>query len=187
MKRRSNPKYRNWNNPLGYSKLEFGTEARFEQFVADFVESPRTVSTYALEVSHVYSMTGILWGLTQAKGYRTQNPPRLTAYLPTLHKLDETFPDLVNSHCNGVPHMKTFRAKYDHVTSGDPYNFYAAAKGAWRKQEGKYARALCALHALDYACFDDIPVGTLCRSVFEDESFIDYLEYWLVTTQNKTK
>lgn len=184
MRRRSNPKYKKWNNPLEYSKLGNGTEARFKQFVSDFVESPLTMSTYALEVSHAYSMTGILWGLTQAKWYPTKDLPRLTAYLPTLNNLDEAFPNLINSHCEGVPQLKTFREKYEHVTSGDPHNFYAAAKNVWRKQEGKYGRALCALHALDYACFDDIPVGDLCRSVFEDGQFIDYLEYWLA--QNKT-
>ena len=50
------------------------------------------------------------------------------------------------------------------------YNFYSAAKTSW-KEQGKVSRALCALHALDYACFDDIPVPALCQEVYSSDAF----------------
>ena len=55
-----------------------------------------------------------------------------------------------------------------HVSSQDEFGLYKAAKNVW-KFGGKESKALCALHAFDYACFDDIlPDGIpqLCSEVY---------------------
>ena len=45
---------------------------------------------------------------------------------------------------------------------------------AW-ELEGATSRALCIIHALDYACFDSIPIPILCQRVYADEDFSEKL------------
>ena len=73
-----------------------------------------------------------------------------------------------------MPKLDSFRRKSVHESQLDPDNNYAAAKLSWERQ-GKVSRALCALHALDYACFDDIPVPGLCQSLYSSDRFRDHL------------
>ena len=46
----------------------------------------------------------------------------------------------------------------------DPYGTYAAAKDVWRRG-GTTAKALCALLAMDYACFDELALPDVCLDV----------------------
>jgi len=43
------------------------------------------------------------------------------------------------------------------------------------KAGGNTARALCAIRALDYACFDEVPVPAVCRDVFSTVRFLQTL------------
>jgi len=70
-----------------------------------------------------------------------------------------------------------------HDSSKDKYGTYAAAKNVWKKG-GTLARALCFIHAIDYACFygnsnGDIMNGSsygmeipkVCRDAYASDSF----------------
>ena len=128
-------------------------------------------------------MVGVLWGLKEnAAGNETLS---LTAYLSTLKNLDEEFPKLVNTYCTGVPPMDTSQIKFEHPSSSDPYNFYHAARTSWARSNSNNSsedgvstsRALCAIHMLDYACYEDIPIPHVCQSVYDDEQFVTHLIY----------
>ena len=116
-------------------------------------------------------MTGILWGLKRLQGCHGKDvAPNLTSYLPSLTNLDTEFPKLLNETCSGLPPFDSFKERIVHASQSDKFNFYSAAKQAW-KHQGNVSRALCAIHALDYACFDDIPVPTLCQEVYSKSLF----------------
>jgi hypothetical protein len=69
-----------------------------------------------------------------------------------------------------------------HKSSEDGYGTYKAARDVW-KRGGPVARALCALHAMDYACFaaneDDVDgrprlrLPDLCRDVYASQHFVE--------------
>jgi len=156
-----------------------GTVAQFEKFVSDFIGGPVSNQIYRsrmeeLEIAHLYSMSGALWGLKKLKECHGKEAPSLTAYLPSLHDLNTEFPKMVQRHCTGLPHFDTFAKEAIHESQSDKYNFRASAKMAW-EFEGATSRALCIIHALDYACFDSIPIPTLCQSVYADEEFLEKL------------
>ena len=57
------------------------------------------------------------------------------------------------------------------MTSEDEYGFYNAAKRVWKNQD-KISRALCAIHTLDYACFDKLPIPDfVCQSLYTSNRF----------------
>jgi hypothetical protein len=63
-----------------------------------------------------------------------------------------------------------------HESSKDGYGTYQAAKNVWHTG-GPTARALCALHAMDYACFGD-GLGfppRVCRDVYSSKHFVNRL------------
>ena len=64
----------------------------------------------------------------------------------------------------------------------------ATAEQVWR-EEGATSRALCAIHALDYACFTRVPVSDICQSVSTDAMFRNKLLEAATTSQvtNATK
>jgi len=43
-------------------------------------------------------------------------------------------------------------------SSLDHFGFYAAAKRVW-KEQGRTSRALCAIHLINYLCWQDLPDG----------------------------
>ncbi|KAL7526812.1 hypothetical protein ACHAWF_004780 [Thalassiosira exigua] len=146
-----------------YSRFANGTSARFEQYVADLIGS--ALSPYGNQIKHVFSMTGILRLLNWKQ-------LKLTAYLPTLKNLGEEFPKFLNNTCPGLPPdaYKQFPIKTHHHSQSDPYGFYAAAKRVV-KENKSISKALCAIHAVDYACFDAIPVPEVCQGVFGSQQF----------------
>lgn len=153
-------------HPHLYVRYQHGTKQHFEQFVADFLGGWKPAGINH-EHHHVYSMTGWLYKLAKSD-------LKLSAYLPTLSNLTETFPKFLVNSCTGVPKIirnKSLQQVTRHASQADSFGFYKAAKEVWR-EEGPTARALCALHAIDYACFDDLPdIPNICKQVFVSVAF----------------
>ena len=162
-----------------------GSVERFEQFVADLVTCPVgknlpgvLVEDFpnTLEMEHVYSMSSILRLI--AEDPYIDNSNINFHYLPSLANLNELWGPFVLFSC---PHafsnetkakfvttpMVTESAK--HFSSDDPLGTYKAAKMAM-KQEGPVSKALCALHLMDYACWQNLPDGVpkVCMDLYMD-------------------
>ena len=121
-------------------------------------------------------MTGILYELHRLNGVffgGINSNWTLTGYLPSLVNLSSTFPKLLLDNCPGMPPEidQAFQKPLHHSSEKDEYGFYRAAKQIWN-EGGNAARALCALHALDYACFDRITIPDLCMQVFTKKEFL---------------
>ena len=163
-----------------YERYENGTDSRFERYVAEFVWGASTAKVYPSlpfsNIFHSFSQSGVLWRLKEQRDIMGVNAPQLTAYIPTLFNISATFPNLIATNCPGFEEEfnRPFPKQFDHESQKDEFGFYAAAKRVWGKQEST-SRALCALHLMDYACFDLIPIPELCQNVFSDSGFMDRL------------
>mmetsp|Transcript_10332 Transcript_10332/g.15531 ORF Transcript_10332/g.15531 Transcript_10332/m.15531 type:complete len:188 (+) Transcript_10332:166-729(+) len=165
--------------PLLFTRYDLGSTQRFAQFVADFLGGPSHYGWFSIEVElpHLYSMTGILYEQQRINHCHGTNLT-LTAYLPSLSNLKYTFPKLLKDTCDvpaaGLPPelLEPYELEYNHGSQlmASTYGFVKAGKEIWA-QGGDTARALCALHVLDYACYDAIPVPALCKRVFAHEDF----------------
>ncbi|KAL7431139.1 hypothetical protein ACHAXM_002590 [Skeletonema potamos] len=170
----------NTNGKKPYTRYRNGTDARFERYVSDFIWGAASNDVYpSLPLSnifHTFSQTGVLWNLKEQVDLVSLNAPRLTAYLPSILNVSAAFPNLVATNCPGFEEefKYPFTKEFGHPSSLDEFGFYAAAKRVWSKQDST-SRALCALHLMDYACFDLIPIPYLCQDVFSDASFQDRL------------
>ena len=166
-----------------------GAPLILNSFVRDFVGGPVSSGVYQghqqlLEISHLYSPSGILWGLNfLLRDCMGELAPRLTAYLPSLQNIDIEFPNMIQRHCS-VPQFDPFEKQANHISQADSYNYHAYAKQVWM-EENATSRALCAIHALDYACFDDIPVPDICQSVYTDAIFRGKLLEAATTSQSE--
>lgn len=169
-------------HPNHFARFENGTDVRFEQFVADFVGGAASSSHVFPSIPehniyHVFSMTGVLWWMKRQRDTLAAEglmAPSLH-YLPTINDLDNEFPKFLSRTCHGLPLEATKRWNLklgDHESRLDYYGFYSSAKRVWAKQLAT-SRALCAIHALDYACFDLVPVPMLCLSLFVSDRFHD--------------
>lgn len=159
-------------NPVNFERFEFGTEARFEQFVVDFLNGPRRdmLFDYWNNLYHMFSMTGVLTRFNQL--YKR----KLTGYLPSVTNLEENYPAFLKETCPGVLPENAYRPwkKEDrivHVSEADESGFHAAANSVW-ESGGRTSRALCLIHAIDYACFDKIPVSYFCKKVYSSDNFV---------------
>mmetsp|Transcript_3169 Transcript_3169/g.6900 ORF Transcript_3169/g.6900 Transcript_3169/m.6900 type:complete len:392 (+) Transcript_3169:184-1359(+) len=161
LKKRSAP------NPLNFERFVFGDEKRFEQFIVDILTSPGDVLEDNL--SHMYSMTGILSGLYKA--YKRN----LDAYLPSIDDLENTYPSFLKETCPHVLPESAFEPwdkeeRHHHVSEADALGFRSAANAVWARG-GRASRALCVIHAMDYACYDKVPVDDFCKGVYMSEAF----------------
>jgi hypothetical protein len=141
--------------------------ARFAQFVSDLVLEDSKGFHGGL-FSHIFSMSRILTELNRVGG-------QLTAYLPSLANLNSKFPQLVQSTCGLKETLPPIpKDKGHHKSSEDLEGFYQAAKDVWT-DKGAIARALCALHAMDYACWTDLPDGIpqVCQEVYSSSDFVN--------------
>ena len=68
-----------------YSRFANGTSARFEQFVVDLIGG---ALNHLNDISHVFSMSGVLWYLKSLEE-RIGYSPQLTSYLPSLVDIDD--------------------------------------------------------------------------------------------------
>ena len=192
-------------DPPSYTKIPFGkgnllleedhlemlAGIRFEAFVRDLLVGDPGMVTAHYIVRHVYPMSMILKPLQQ-KGLLPTN--RWEHWiLSSTDNLTETLPRFLAQRCpsfaenypwaqnatktsSGLPPMESTG---QHTSSNDPLGAYKAAKDVWKKG-GKAARALCHIHAFDYACFygNSVPtrlraseIPALCKEVYSSPSF----------------
>lgn len=186
-----------------YRLLQNGTQERYIKFVQDFIQGPSSNGIYRNkprgieEITHVFSMVGPLYEMDRLRkkeqGQGTGGMPRLTAYMPNMTNLDDAFPQFLHSNCRLPKEVTTFTKKITHGSQGDEFNFYKIAKKVWK--EAQYiqttgldkdersnstssfdiSRALCAIHAMDYACYDDILVPKFCQRVYIQDHFRERL------------
>ena len=163
-----------------YERYENGTDARFERYVSEFIWGASPTSMFPSlpfsNIFHSFSQLGVFWLLKQQIDLMGVNAPCLTAYLPSISNVSAAFPNLVAMNCPGFEEEfgRPFTKQFDHPSQNDDFGFYAAAKRVWSKQDAT-SSALCALHLMDYACFDLIPIPDLCQDMFSDASFNNML------------
>ncbi|GFH62044.1 hypothetical protein CTEN210_18520 [Chaetoceros tenuissimus] len=139
---------------------------RFRGFVEDLLlETP----VFGREVMylHISAMSRVLIDL---KKYNYT----LTGYIPELQNITSAWPAFMASTCPNFYSVETIPSLHiggQHKSSSDLFGLYAAAKQVW-KESGPFSRALCLLHAFDYACFENLPDGIpfLCQSVYQDHA-----------------
>lgn len=155
-----------------FHRYHYGTKDRFKQFVADILSQPYTIGWDDfpfVEPLHFYSMSGTLWLLSQFGA-------KMTVVLPTMQNFEEAWPKFAYNACPGaLPENVTepFHVGSSHLSSKDPLGIYKAAKDVW-SEGGPTARAICVLHAMDYACWETLPDGIplLCKEVFSSSNFV---------------
>jgi hypothetical protein len=168
----------------GYNEIEFrrhsnsppnvahklNTTDLFEQFVVDLFLNHLDFRKW--EYLHIMPMSRILGGLFD---YNLT----LTDYIPSLTNLTKVWPEFIQKTCPGIsPSIKFpkegMRIGGQHESSEDPWGSYQAAKSVW-KEQGHIARALCILHAFDYACYDKLStsIPPLCVDVYRSSQFVD--------------
>jgi len=158
---------------LLFPRYQDGTHQRFEQFVADFLTGPNhgdwTQVFHREELDHLSSMSALLYGLAQSGA-------KMTSYLPSLNNLQEVWPQYIQKTCPGLPKsiVGPMHLVPQHESKKDEHGFYEASKRVWA-EAGPTARALCALHAIDYACWEELPDGVplVCQDVYSSPSFIE--------------
>lgn len=159
-----------------FHRYHYGTKERFEQFVADILSQPYTLGWNgfrAVEPAHFYSMSAVLWLLSQ------NGDAKMTNVLPSMQNLAQEWPKFAYNACPGaLPESvaEPFHMPSHHESSKDKFGIYKAAKNVW-SERGPTARALCVLHAIDYACWENVPDGipVLCREVFSSRHFVNQI------------
>ena len=155
-----------------FHRFNYGTKQRFEQFVADILSVPDTLGWtdyHKIEPLHLYSMSATLHLLDKCGA-------RMTTFLPSMNNFLKKWPKFVYNSCPGIlPENITapFHTHSSHESSKDLYGIYKAAKDVWY-EGGPTARAICVLHAMDYACWEDLPDGIpqLCKEVYSSMNFV---------------
>jgi hypothetical protein len=161
---------------LLFNRHKLGSTQRFEQFVVDHLGGPKREGwiqpSKDVQPGHICSMSGILNMLAE-RGLK------LTSCLPSLSNLGETWPTFVQDTCPGLSESITstpmrLTGQHRHTSSVSPA--CKAAKNVW-EEEGATARALCVLHAMDHACWENLPDGipSVCVDVHASRTFIDGL------------
>ncbi|KAL9183378.1 hypothetical protein ACHAXT_005165 [Thalassiosira profunda] len=157
---------------LGFVRHGNGTDARFRGFVSDLVRGAHSSgiasSSPHWSVHHFFSMAGVPWQFAGIDGLDVK-------YLPAISNLGVEFPEFLARSCgSGLPEGlgNEFSLKSRHPSQDDEHGFYSSAKRVWSMHD-ETARALCAVYAMDYACFDAIPVPSVCRDVFSSKVFRD--------------
>lgn len=154
-------------NKISYSSSDQSRKERFAQFVKDVIQEDSAFSDHYVYL-HFMPMGRILPNLDRFN-------QSLTGYLPSLDNLTRTWPAFMAKTCPNVPpleEMPEMGLAGQHGSSSDPLGVYHAAKEVW-KDRGPIARAMCILHAFDYACWDALPGGIpeFCQTVFGNNIF----------------
>jgi hypothetical protein len=164
-----------------FGSLKAGSTERFQQLITDLLDCPMARNykgidaawPVRLELEHLFSMTGTLRLLSLD---RSVNMTSDVHYLPSLDDLEHTWPQFMGKSCpESFSNATTTRILTtemnsdlgNHMSSKDLLGTYAAAKRVW-SEGGVFAKALCALHLLDYACWKDLPEGVpnLCLDLY---------------------
>mmetsp|Transcript_24452 Transcript_24452/g.50755 ORF Transcript_24452/g.50755 Transcript_24452/m.50755 type:complete len:413 (-) Transcript_24452:11-1249(-) len=159
-------------HPLSFERFTFGEERRFEQFIVDLLTSPSDIFQY--DLAHVYSMTGILNAI-----FDNYNRG-LDGYLPLMNDLEYNYPAFLNETCPHVLPESAFipwkkDERFYHASEADEMGFRSAAEAVW-KRGGRESRALCIIHAIDYACFEKLQIEDFCKKIYSDDSFSKIIE-----------
>jgi hypothetical protein len=157
---------------ISYSESEESRRDRFSQFVKDLL-SEDDVFTTNYVYAHFMSMARILpvmdyYGVP------------LAGYLPSLTNLTHTWPIFITETCPEMIPLESFpdmKIMGQHESSQDQLGLYKAAKDVWQAG-GPIARAMCIIHAFDYACWDDLPDGIpdLCKEVYQSSAFLNRIK-----------
>ncbi len=170
-------------------------EQRFKTFVKNLIKEHPSFSAFDY-YKHFASMSRMLPTMSRFDLIPVAHKNEQW-YLPTLDHLTETFPTFLADRCptmatnyqqrqhqclqsdtscknnddeNTTP-FPPMRRMGSHDSSKDVDGTYKAAKDVWNKG-GPVAKALCVLHAMDYACFDDLSLPLLCRNVYSSQRFV---------------
>eukprot|EP00934_Nitzschia_sp_Nitz4_P000718 Nitzschia sp. Nitz4//scaffold322_size40381//15710//16867//NITZ4_007560-RA/size40381-processed-gene-0.21-mRNA-1//-1//CDS//3329547827//718//frame0 len=154
-----------------YLDIPVGTDedrkARFTEFVYEVI-SGNWKQFQPFGRLHFTSMSRVLAALNE-RGLS------LTAYLPSVENLRVEWPAFVEQTCPGMgQQLVKDQHLGSHESSEDELGFYKAAKSVW-EESGDAAKALCVVHAMDYACWDELPGGIplVCRELFNEQYFRD--------------
>ncbi|KAL7470916.1 hypothetical protein ACHAXS_011207 [Conticribra weissflogii] len=104
----------------------------------------------------------------------------LDGYLSSLDDLEHSYPAFLMETCPHVLPESAFipwkkEERFHHASEADVMGFRSAANAVW-KRGGREARALCIIHAIDYACYDKLRVEDFCKKVYSDDLFSKILE-----------
>jgi hypothetical protein len=173
-----------------FGRFKPGSSERFQQLITDLLDCPTerhykgitdpypNTGLPALELEHLYSMTGVLKLPTRFDA--GSNMGINLHYLPSLEHLQHSWPRFMVESCPGSFSNATAKrilttemniSRGNHDSSKDLLGTYAGTKRVWR-EGGVFAKALCALHILDYACWKDLPEGVpkLCLNLYASYS-----------------
>lgn len=169
--RHGNPLLPSYYN-ISYSESEQSRIERFSQFVKDVLSEDEVFLTNYV-YAHFMPMSRILPVLN----YFGQS---LSGYLPSLTNLTHTWPTFIKNTCPEMIPLEKFpdmKVAGQHASSQDELGLYKAAKDVWEAQ-GPIARAMCIMHAFDYACWDDLPDGIpdFCMEVYRSSAFVNRIK-----------
>lgn len=149
-----------------YSGLPLGSPGRFRQFVRDLLSGTWSQKSFYkgapfAVADHVSLMSGMLVPLgALSEVYDMALFPCMLA------NLTECVPAVLRDKCGlPGPDVLDMVSGPRHASQSDPLGTHRAAR-AVAAESGPTLRALCALHAMDYACFsDELPVPLACQPV----------------------
>ena len=188
-------------------------EERFVTFVKNLLMEHPSFAAFDY-YKHFASMSRILPTLSRFNLLPGEGASKSSSlwFLPTIENLTETFPSFLAERCprmasnyysqlqqsnekgNIITNTNTpseppqlqlppMNRRGTHKSSNDGYGTYKAARDVWNRG-GPVSRALCALHAMDHACFaandednvDERPrlrIPDLCRDVYASQHFVE--------------
>jgi hypothetical protein len=157
---------------ISYTESAESRMERFSQFVKDVLSEDIVFMTNYV-YTHFMPMSRILPVLN----YYNQS---LTGYLPSLTNLTQTWPVFMTQTCPEMPPLEKIpdmKVMGQHESSQDELGLYRASKDVW-EAKGPIARALCIMHAFDYACWDDLPDGIpeFCKEVYQSSAFLQRIK-----------
>jgi hypothetical protein len=144
-------------------------QGRFEAFVRDVAKEEPALATNH-EYHSFFSQSRVLSALADQK-------VALTGYIPSTDNLASAWPKFLAERCPGaprpeeLPHLRDPGPASSSSSREDPLKTLEAARAVWSRG-GPVAKALCFLHALDYACWTDLPGGIprVCSEVYEQHA-----------------
>jgi hypothetical protein len=168
--------------PLPFAQRLVGSPERFADFFIDLLtigvdhhHDPPDWFTHDL-LPHVLPLTGALHEVREAQRLRKTTPSRGKLVVVPLSEVELEVPRQLRQKC-AVPRAPPMQQAGQRPSSRDPTGAYAAARKVWNKG-GDIAKALCALHAFDYACFAHLlPPPPACHEVFGDPTLLQLRQH----------
>lgn len=153
------------SEPLRFLSEPVGSTERFVAFVEDLLvradQIPEALARGLL--THVLPQANALLGLPAPSAVTFVHLAEIQLEVPKAMREGRC-----SLPASSSPPMK--RAKGNR-SSADPLGTLAAAQTMWASS-GPVARALCALHAMDYACLDVLTLPIACADVLDDPGLL---------------